>query len=325
MRATGTSVQAASCARREQIWGVEAGGLGRAGLRRLRWVGALIVLLMSVAPVAGAQTAVVTRNVNLRTGPGVGYAIVKRLQPPDELVVVEPDPRNGWYRVRTPSGASGWVSGHGIRITQEASPAPVDTTPGGGPPETYRSCGPEGSAAQVFRQQSNRLKNRIARPAASDIDVHITLDAILQPGDDQERFDPARGASLVGYVVNVKPGGDETVNCGETDAAYTDTHIELITTPQRTDRTLRVIVEVTPRWRAFMAAQHEDWSTSALKQRLVRHWVRFTGWMFWDFEHARNATNTATAGTSNVWRATAWEVHPVTAIQPCPNNTAQGC
>jgi uncharacterized protein YraI len=289
------------------------------------WLAALFVILLLIVPVAGAQTAVVTRNANLRTGPGTTHTKITQLQPPDELVLVEPTAQQGWYHVRTPSGTSGWISGHSIRITQEPSPPPVDTTPAGGPPVDYRGCPPEGSATQTFRQQSNRLKNRVARPAASDIDTSITLDAILQPADDRNRFDSSQGASIVAFVVNVKPGGNETVNCGETEVAYIDTHIELIGDPQRTDKTRRVIVEVTPRWRAYSAAQHEDWSTSALKQRYMGRWVRFTGWMFWDFEHAGNATNTASAGATNVWRATAWEIHPITEMQLCPNDSPQGC
>jgi len=40
----------------------------------------------------------------------------------------------------------------------------------------------------------------------------------------------------------------------------------------------------------------------------------FTGWMFFDDEHDDEAENTAPTA-SNKWRATACEVHPVTAIE----------
>jgi hypothetical protein len=41
--------------------------------------------------------------------------------------------------------------------------------------------------------------------------------------------------------------------------------------------------------------------------------------MFFDDEHDDEAQNTAPNST-NKWRATAWEIHPVTTIQvvPCP-------
>jgi len=107
--------------------------------------------------------------------------------------------------------------------------------------------------------------------------------AILQGGAD---------ASIVAYVYNVKVGGEETVNCGETDSLYIDTHIEVVLGPQDTLKSSRLIVEVTPRWRAFLATQGEDWTTHALEQRLEGHWVRFTSWLFWDFEHADEAAHT---------------------------------
>ena len=46
----------------------------------------------------------------------------------------------------------------------------------------------------------------------------------------------------------------------------------------------RVIVEITPRWRSAMAAHGMDWSTDALRARLVGHLVRVRGWLLYDAE-----------------------------------------
>ncbi len=91
-----------------------------------------------------------------------------------------------------------------------------------------------------------------------------------------------------------------------------DTHISLVLDPTR--HGLPVIVEVTPRWRAMMAAQHVDWSTTALRKQLLGRWARVTGWLLFDYEHANAATNTAPGRPRN-WRATAWEIHPITALE----------
>ena len=284
-------------------------------MRGLRRLGFLLLLFAFQTPLA-AQTAVVTRNVNLRTGPSSSRAIIRQLAPPDELTVLTPDKTNGYWEVRTAGGDHGWVWGNNVHVT--TSPVPP---PPAGPAEVYRSCPLEGSALQANRQASNRKKNRVTAPTQSDIDATATLAAILQTGDDQNRWSDARAASIVAFVHDVKPGGEETLNCGETDAAQKDAHIELVLDPQATGKTVRVIVEVTPRWRAFMATQGTDWATTTLTQQLEGHWVRFTGWLFWDFEHADEAAHTNPGGT-NVWRATAWEIHPVTEIKVCPGSPA---
>jgi len=276
-----------------------------------RKVGFLLLLFIFYTPLA-AQTAVVTRNVNLRTGPSSTRAIIRLLSPPDELVILTPNQVNSYWEVRTAGGDHGWVWSHNVRVT--AAPAPP---PPSGPAVVYRSCPQEGSALQANRQESNRKKNRVTTPATADIDASATLAALMQTGDDTQRWSDTRAASIVGFVHHVKPGGEETVNCGETEAPYKDTHIELVLDPQVTGKTVRLIVEVTPRWRAFMALQGTDWATPTLAQQLEGRWVRFAGWLFWDFEHADEAEHTNPGGT-NVWRATAWEIHPVTEIRLCP-------
>ena len=79
-------------------------------------------------------------------------------------------------------------------------------------------------------------------------------------------------------------------------------------------KTQRVIVEVTPRWRAIMTEQGADWSTRALRDRLLGRWIKVTGWMLFDAEHQNESENTA-PGRERNWRATAWEVHPITSIE----------
>jgi len=83
-------------------------------------------------------------------------------------------------------------------------------------------------ATGVHRQESNREKNRTTHPQTADIDSGATLPAIMQPGYDAERWSEARGASIVGYVVEVKRGSRETVNCEATARAFMDTHIALV-------------------------------------------------------------------------------------------------
>jgi len=71
---------------------------------------------------------------------------------------------------------------------------------------------------------------------------------------------------------------------------------------------------VTPRIRAIMKQKGENWSTSALRDKLLGRWVRMDGWLFFDEEHDNTSENTAPQRPNN-WRATAWEIHPLTAFE----------
>ena len=138
----------------------------------------------------------------------------------------------------------------------------------------------------------------------------------MNSGDDTHRWSTNRGATIEGYVFFVKPGGAETCNCHASDKTLYDTHIELTvgSLPSETDGSQQVIVEVTPRIRDLMNKQHIDWSTKTLKKTIQGQRVRITGWMFWDDEHRNKSENTNPHDSSN-WRATAWEIHPITNIE----------
>ncbi|SRR6266581_4286835 len=274
------------------------------------------VFLTATAP---GQIAVVTRNVNLRAGPSRSAVLKEKLYPADEVMLFDTTQTNGYYEVRAADGEDGWVWSRNVRITDVV----VDSTPPGQPETVFHSCQPEGTAQQAHRQESNRRKNRVTHPQASEIAQGATIAAILQNSNDRTRWSEDSGASIVAFVVDVKKGSNETVNCGDTALAFIDTHIDVVQNPNDTRKRVRMIVEVTPRWRAFVGQENLDWTTPTLRQTLLGHWVRFTGWLFWDFEHAHNAENTHAGDAAN-WRATAWEIHPVTEIKVCPGSP-QNC
>jgi hypothetical protein len=179
--------------------------------------------------------------------------------------------------------------------------------------QPFHGCPVAGDAATPTLRALNRLKNRTSAPGPADVDTAVTLAAILRLGTDRSRWDERRAATIVGYVEEVKPGSAESVNCRARDPADRDTHIALVADPADVAGPRRVIVEVTPRWRAMMAARGEDWSTRALRRAYLGRWVRVTGWLLFDAEHADAAENTA-PGRARDWRATAWEIHPVTSF-----------
>jgi hypothetical protein len=176
----------------------------------------------------------------------------------------------------------------------------------------YHGCGLTGSPAPPLVQQLNYMKNRSSSPKAKDIKPAIILEAVLGAGKDTNRWSDNSAAEIEGFVFDVKPGGIESTNCRAEDLADRDTHIEIVRSMEDSGLTRRMIVEVTPRLRAMALARGLDWSTQAL-QALKGHRVRIRGWMLFDFEHVDESENTAPTNRDN-WRATAWEIHPVTDI-----------
>ena len=102
-----------------------------------------------------------------------------------------------------------------------------------------------------------------------------------------------------------------------------DTHIDLfLSDDPDAPKNGRVVTEVTPRTRALAASRGMDWSTPALQEHLVGHWVEITGWTYFDVDHCNESANTATADCNGSgrgsWRQTGWEIHPVTSIRVLP-------
>lgn len=178
---------------------------------------------------------------------------------------------------------------------------------------TFRACGPTGTAKGDCATALNVLKNRDTAP--TKVDPAITLRAMLTSGDDVDRWAPEQGAEITGYVADVSPGGLETCNCKNPD--LNDIHIDVVADPKDAgDGSKTVVVELTPRWQA-----KKHWTISAVRKQIKHRWVTFRGWMLLDTTHVRSAKNTRTKqGCGNlpaghVWRATAWEVHPVTDFE----------
>ena len=173
---------------------------------------------------------------------------------------------------------------------------------------------PEGVALSAGARAFNRLKNRTMRPRAEDFDARVTLAELLRPGEDRGRWSEERAAVVEGYVVAVYGGGVESAN--SLSLFRRDTHIEVGPRPDSPPRE-RLIVEVTPRVRDSAEGQGMDWSTAALARELKGRRCRFEGWLLFDVNHADESENVRPGAETN-WRATAWEIHPVTAIEVLP-------
>jgi hypothetical protein len=167
-----------------------------------------------------------------------------------------------------------------------------------------RNCPDAGIALTANARNLHRLKNRTTLPQAADFDPRVTLDTLLQPGDDSSRWSNDRAARVQGQVIDVAYARPEATNCYS--PCRRDIHIA-IANRNNAAKTEQVIVEVTPNLR------ERDWSEQTLQAQLVGHWCEFEGWLYFDEGHAEESENVHPQKPGN-WRATAWEIHPVTKI-----------
>jgi hypothetical protein len=172
------------------------------------------------------------------------------------------------------------------------------------------NCPSVGIALTSRARHLHRLKNRTAFPQPTDFDSTITLDALLQPGNDTNRWSTDRAARVQGEVIDVAYAGSEATNCF--NPCRRDIHI-LIATHKGALKKEHVVVEVTPNLFDWAAGQGIDWSEQTLQAQLVGHWCEFEGWLYYDVGHADESENISPNEPDN-WRATAWEIHPVTKI-----------
>jgi hypothetical protein len=136
----------------------------------------------------------------------------------------------------------------------------------------------------------------------------------------------------VGYLYDIKTEGKESSNCqieGGEDFGNVDFHIYIgfdpslaaklkskTATPQekkQIDNT-SVIVEMTPHYRGRFKP---EWTAQAVKAAIGSR-VRITGQLMVDNEHYVSSQDCGHANsTDSCWRATVWELHPVTDLQVC--------
>src|SRR5260370_11279592 len=197
-----------------------------------------------------------------------------------------------------------------VGVAQNPAPFKGCKPEGNGKPTTGH---PEGTKLSPDKEALNLLKNRDTGPAL--IDHTVTLARIMTPTEDS-KFKNSEGAQVTGYVAHVKAGEpQETCNCARDDIA--DIHIDVVLDEQDANTSSKyMIVEITPRY------QDKLGDLAALKAAIEGKMVKFTGCKMNDVVHRIKAKNTTPPGKP-IWRATSWDIQPVTALyvdriyEPC--------
>ena len=83
--------------------------------------------------IATSQTAVVTRNVNLRPDASADNDPIETLKPGAQLTLLDSAPTSGYYHVKAPDGQSGFVWGRNVKA-RAGTPMPTPTVGAGESP-----------------------------------------------------------------------------------------------------------------------------------------------------------------------------------------------
>src|SRR5512135_2189178 len=177
------------------------------------------------------------------------------------------------------------------------------------------ACPPQGDAKKAKIQRLNELRARMEEPSDDDYDDTADASALIEPGDDTDRWQNSTAVEITAYVLDVQDGGPTSANCHSANPADHDTVLYLTPGASVSDNGHRFVAVITPRWRRLMAKNGLDWSTGAIRAKYLLQYVSVRGWLLFDSEAAAAALNTAPLAGASVTRATAWEICPVTGIE----------
>ncbi|HEX4961412.1 MAG TPA: hypothetical protein VF173_11280, partial [Thermoanaerobaculia bacterium] len=260
-----------------------------------------------------------------------------------------------YARAKLPSGdfaVSNW-----LRVGKPAMPPPAKTAPiaavCGADIVDFRACHenyPTGcSQTGNYDAFLNFRKNLLIAPSSAPVrfltrDDYSKLEQSLPRGLDKTNHQQFQAklaelgegqvVSLAGYLYSARKSGKESNNCELMGPDDTDFHIgigfdselaakleahEKLTSDERIQlNQSSVITEMTPHWRAQFKPV---WTLAALKPFIGRQ-VRVVGPLMVDNEHYNPRDDCAFPGAGTTcWRASTWEIHPVTRFEVCSRDS----
>jgi hypothetical protein len=216
------------------------------------------------------------------------------------------------------------------------------------------SGAPKGSAE---RGAQNRLRNRYHLPdhGFEPLTLEDLLKLLQGEIDDRNRLinyplssdrNHERAVAIVGYVTDVlvlgcgaadtkgdiitevplpKRKGVESANCFVNDPGLCTAQIFITSDPNLPLEGGRNLFVVTVTRRSRFLAKREllisnignDWSTQVLREKIWKHWVRFSGWLFFNQNYRDRGwaiDPSDKIGKPND-RQSAWGLHPVMGIE----------
>ena len=316
----------------------------------------LLSLAIFALSLAHSQTATVTRNANLRSNPSTNNDPIVLLKRSASLTLVEADPSNGFYHVKTSQDQEGWVWAKNVKIVQKetgggqssvggSETAATAISPDWEKPDPQDSVyqGSEGSCGETGKggdDITNARKNRIDIPSSYHLVTWEAINSTLETPQTAPRsrvdwsdpslaetLKPYEGAavSVIGYLNTIKvensspsaKSGGESTNCHFHAPDNVDWHMPL-TANSGEGENVAIVVETTPRIRQ----QHPNWTTTDLKPWTYQIHKKDNP----DYGNQPVRISGWLMFDPEHWnmvhsglRSTLWEVHPITKIEVFQN------
>ena len=300
------------------------------------------LLFLAVTGFAQTENAVAKRNTYLREGPSTKNKIIILLKAGDELELIDPEPTQNYYHVRTMDGEEGFA--YTKNVTVKLAPEKIRkelAAPSGKPAEEISSDWEKPAPKKTTFQGKGGTcpwngdnsdpdtfinKNRADTPEQDRVPYHdVSWSAIAHlkfpvakplrknwTAEQIAEITPFEGIAVrtTGYLVAFKPqsaGSGEGTNCHFSAASDTDTHMALVEDVGDAEKT-SVVIEFTPRFLKL----HPNWKRAALSPWLNSdNPVRISGWLMVDPDHRNHLKR---------FRSTLWEIHPITKIEVWKDN-----
>lgn len=209
------------------------------------------------------------------------------------------------------------------------------------------SCGADGDGGDIGTDERKNRADTIATGHLVTVDAIRRLDDALlwRKNNSRDQWTAADSSAVLryegvpltveGYFEIVKPQKTsaptdgrkvgEATNCHSWAERDTDWHIALVASPSETEEQA-VVIEPTPRTKR----NHPGWTAAKARKLAVRHSpsdtrheaeavrVRVTGFLMFDpvhVDHIRGGCAKLHCSETTFYRATLWELHPVTRIE----------
>lgn len=305
-------------------------------------------LLVSPAFLSAQKQATIIHNANLRADASTHNPPIQTLAQGAHVFVIDAQPTNGFYHVRTGQQKEGWVWSKSVSFQPRGGgssrklvrrPTVVETErlmgrAAAGCTTDLNSCPASGCAApDEPHGLANQLKRRVPT-GGSTISLNFDDFQALQHqaddlvGENKELTADDRAkltgltvsggqvsegdvVSVVGYLVGTPhPNTKESVNCNLRGADNNDFHIPISNDPGNSDFQ-GIVVEMIPQNRP------DTWTLANLAQiENSAQLVMVTGALFYDNFHYVNG-DPSSPRSGQPHRFSLWEVHPITQFSVC--------
>jgi TolB protein len=177
----------------------------------------IAILAFTALPAAAADVPTATVDVkalNVRSGPGTAYAVIGSVALGDTLQVTGRDEAGAWLQVRTPAGATGWVSAPLVTLDGDLSDTPVVAALEG---STAKGSVASGGVI-VFQESSGGTIYAVSADGSNMRRLTSGIDPAISPDGKQVAFTrwDGQGSGATGslWVVNLDGTGERRVMSG---------------------------------------------------------------------------------------------------------------